>query len=105
MTPRSLRPAPPAAQGTGECAPSRGDPCYAGIFGESTRSLWEAQAAWLLWAREPPHAVSRRIYVLSGHMRFVLGDKDWVLGPARSPRSTPTCRTGSAALARNTRRS
>jgi len=25
--------------------------------------------------------VSRRIYVLSGHMRFVLGDKDWVLGP------------------------
>jgi quercetin dioxygenase-like cupin family protein len=21
------------------------------------------------------------IYVLSGHMRFVLGDRDWVLGP------------------------
>ena len=24
---------------------------------------------------------SEWIYVLSGHMRFVLGDQDWVLGP------------------------
>src|SRR5664279_6657468 len=34
------------------------------------------------------------IYVLSGHMRFVLGDQDMVLGPAKSPHSTPRCRTG-----------
>jgi transcriptional regulator with XRE-family HTH domain len=37
------------------------------------------------------------IYVLSGHMRLVLGDKDWFSAPAKSLSLTLTCRTGSAA--------
>jgi transcriptional regulator with XRE-family HTH domain len=45
------------------------------------------------------------IYVLSGRLRLVLGDQDWVLGRARSRSSTPRCRTGSAAPATNRPRS
>ena len=37
------------------------------------------------------------IYVLSGHVRLVLGDKDWFSAPAKSLSLTLTCRTGSAA--------
>ncbi len=37
------------------------------------------------------------IYVLSGHVRLVLGDQDRLLAPVMSSSSTPRCRTGSAA--------
>ncbi|GAA3837091.1 hypothetical protein GCM10022226_68930 [Sphaerisporangium flaviroseum] len=36
------------------------------------------------------------VYVLAGRLRLLLGDQRLVLAPARSPRSTPTSRTGSA---------
>ena len=46
------------------------------------------------------------IYVLSGHMRFILGDQDVVLGPGEvAAFDTTTCRTGSAARATNPPRS
>ena len=45
------------------------------------------------------------IYVLSGHMRLVLGDQDWVLGPGEVAEFDTTCRTGSAAPATSPPRS
>ena len=44
------------------------------------------------------------LYVLAGRMRLILGDQDLVLGSARRSSSTPSCRTGSAAPARDLRR-
>jgi mannose-6-phosphate isomerase-like protein (cupin superfamily) len=40
------------------------------------------------------------LYVLSGQMRLVLGDRDWVLGPGRSQSSTRKSHIGSAAPAK-----
>jgi transcriptional regulator with XRE-family HTH domain len=51
------------------------------------------------------HDGHESIYVLSGRMRLILGDQDWICTPAKSPSSTPGCRTGSAAPARNPPRS